>query len=186
MAMIFSLRLIGARDRFDYFLVQWMGQRLETMAHFQIMVATQPWAHAPKGTSFWELNIESMEAVRTALHSVCDSYIVWNLVRRPLSRFLECTRSGSWKGFFQATMLTPICEWNPRDQMKQATKYVNTALAGYVEYQYCLTCGGALLSRLRFLLPSRQSLVRASRKSGRSVLGLMSRGLISELVCLAS
>ena len=41
-------------------------------------------------------------------------------------------------------------EWNPRDQMSKATKYVNTALAGYVEYQYCLSCDGALSKRLQY------------------------------------
>ena len=40
--------------------------------------------------------------------------------------------------------------WNPRDQMKQATKYVNTALAGYVKYEYCLSCDGALSKRLQY------------------------------------
>jgi len=34
--------------------------------------------------------------------------------------------------------------------MKQATKYVNAALAGYVEYQYCLSCDGALSKRLKY------------------------------------
>jgi len=43
-----------------------------------------------------------------------------------------------------------VYDWNPRDQMKQATKYVNTALAGYVEYQYCLSCDGALSKRLQY------------------------------------
>jgi len=34
--------------------------------------------------------------------------------------------------------------------MKKATKYVNAALAGYVEYQYCLSCDGALSKRLQY------------------------------------
>jgi len=47
-------------------------------------------------------------------------------------------------------MLASVYAWNPRDQMKQATKYVNAALAGYVKYEYCLSCDGALPKRLQY------------------------------------
>jgi len=55
------------------------------------------------------------------------------------------TYSGGW-----SETLKWVYAWNPRDQMKQATKYVNTALAGYVKYQYCLSCDGALSKRLQY------------------------------------
>ena len=41
-------------------------------------------------------------------------------------------------------------QWNPRDQMKKASKYVNGSLDGYVEYEYCLSCDGALSKRLQY------------------------------------
>ena len=41
-------------------------------------------------------------------------------------------------------------EWNPRDQMSKASKYVNGSLDGYVEYEYCLSCDGALSKRLQY------------------------------------
>ena len=40
--------------------------------------------------------------------------------------------------------------WNPRDQMKKASKYVNGSLDGYVEYEYCLSCDGALSKRIQY------------------------------------
>jgi len=55
------------------------------------------------------------------------------------------TYSGGW-----SETLKWVYAWNPRDQMKQATKYVNAALAGYVKYQYCLSCDGALSKRLQY------------------------------------
>ncbi|MCG3198068.1 MAG: hypothetical protein GHCLOJNM_02562 [bacterium] len=41
--------------------------------------------------------------------------------------------------------------WNVRDQMTRAVKYTNTANnVGSVEYEYCLSCDGALSKRFQF------------------------------------
>ena len=40
--------------------------------------------------------------------------------------------------------------WNPCNEMKKASKYVNASLDGYVEYEYCLSCDGALSKRLQY------------------------------------
>jgi len=57
------------------------------------------------------------------------------------------TYSGGW-----SETLKWVYAWNPRDQMKQATKYLNGSgsHSGYVEYQYCLSCDGALSKRLQY------------------------------------
>jgi RHS repeat-associated protein len=55
------------------------------------------------------------------------------------------TYSGGW-----SETLRWDYQWDPRDQMKKASKYVNASLDGYVEYQYCLSCDGALSKRLKY------------------------------------
>ena len=55
------------------------------------------------------------------------------------------TYNGSW-----SETLRWDYQWNPRDQMKKASKYVNGSLDGYVEYEYCLSCDGALSKRLEY------------------------------------
>ena len=57
------------------------------------------------------------------------------------------TYSGGW-----SETLKWVYDWNPRDQMKEATKYVNGSgsHSGYVQYQYCLSCDGALSKRLQY------------------------------------
>ncbi len=41
-------------------------------------------------------------------------------------------------------------EWNPRDQMELAVKWVDGSIyhSGRVEYRYCLSCDGALSERI--------------------------------------
>jgi hypothetical protein len=56
-----------------------------------------------------------------------------------LTREKTETYSGGW-----SETLRWDYAWNPRDQMKKASKYVNASLDGYVEYEYCLSCDGAL------------------------------------------
>ena len=55
------------------------------------------------------------------------------------------TYSGGW-----SETLRWDYQWNPRDQMTKASKYVNASLDGYVEYEYCLSCDGALSKRLKY------------------------------------
>jgi len=68
-------------------------------------------------------------------------------------------KTETYNGSSWAETLKWVYDWNPRDQMKKATKYVNGSgsHSGYVEYEYCLSCDGALSERPPVVLLTEQS-----------------------------